>query len=320
MSRTTKGYLIAIGGTAVWSATAVFIRYLNLRYAMPPLVLAFWRDLFAGLIMVAALALAGRNFLRIPPGQAPFILAYGFVLSIFNALWTQSVALNGAAVSTVLAYSSPAFTAAFAWKIFGESLDRYRIGIILLSILGCVFVSGAHDLRAWQVNPLGIVTGLLSGVAFAAYSLMGKASANRRLNSWTVLAYSFLVAAGFLLAYCFLGLTPRPVNLFILGPDALAWGILFLLALVPTIGGYGLYTYSLHFLAAGAANLIATLEPAFTAAQSYFLLNERFTLAQIGGSLLIILSVILLRVRDNWLARNAAPALAAVPVQGDPHA
>ena len=40
-----RGYVIALVGTAIWSSTAVFIGYLTTRFHMPPLVLAFWRDL-----------------------------------------------------------------------------------------------------------------------------------------------------------------------------------------------------------------------------------------------------------------------------------
>ena len=46
MSKLTKGYLIALVATTFWSTTGVFIRYLTETYHLPPLVLAFWRDLF----------------------------------------------------------------------------------------------------------------------------------------------------------------------------------------------------------------------------------------------------------------------------------
>ncbi|MBE9507845.1 MAG: hypothetical protein IMY86_07320, partial [Chloroflexi bacterium] len=37
----TRGYLIALIGTAIWSSTGIFIGYLTTRFHMPPLVLAF---------------------------------------------------------------------------------------------------------------------------------------------------------------------------------------------------------------------------------------------------------------------------------------
>jgi drug/metabolite transporter (DMT)-like permease len=72
---------------------------------------------------------------------------------------------------------------------------------VTFSIVGCTFVSGAYSPDAWQVNPLGIITGLLSGVAFAGYSLMGKESSNRGIPPWTAMLFTFGFAALFLLVF-----------------------------------------------------------------------------------------------------------------------
>jgi len=298
-----RGYLICFMGTVLWSFTAIFIRYLNDAYNMPPLVLAFWRDalVFLGLVIVFLLVAPAR--LRVSRSNLAFLLLYGLVLSLFNSLWTVSVALNGAAISTVMAYSSAAFTAIFGWRIFGENLGWVKIIAVALSLLGCVFVAGAYDLAAWSANPLGILTGLVSGFAFAAYSLMGKAASRRGLPPWTALLYTFLFAAGFLLIYNLIpGWLPRQGltgNMLWLGSSAVGWGVLLALALVPTIGGYGLYTVSLNYLPASVANLIATLEPAMTATLAYLLLGEMLTPIQLFGSALILAGVVVIRLNEG---------------------
>jgi drug/metabolite transporter (DMT)-like permease len=214
-----------------------------------------------------------------------------------------SVALNGAAVSTVLAYSSGAFTAVLAWKLFKERLDLLKIAAVVLSLAGCVLVSGAYDPGAWGLNPLGILTGIISGLAFAAYSLLGKSASQRGLPAWSTLLYTFAFATVFLFLYNFLPLrlsAPlNTTNLFWLGAEWRGWAVLFLLAAVPTIGGYGLYMVSLGYLPASVANLIATLEPAITAIWAYFLLSERLTAPQLLGSALITVGVLLLRLRER---------------------
>lgn len=315
LSRLTKGYIICLIGTVLWSSAAVFIRYLTVNYSLPPLVLAFWRDLFVTLCLTGAIGLFSPSKLRVSRRDLVFLAFYGFILSIFNGTWTISVALNGAAVSTVLAYSSAGFTAIMGWRLFGEQLGTAKIIAVLLSMVGCAFVSGAFDPAAWSLNPIGIITGLFSGIAFAAYSLMGKASAQRKLFPWTVLLYAFGFAAIFLLSFNFLSIG-HPLNQFDdqmlqLGASLAGWGVLLLLAIVPTMGGYGLYTVSLSFLPASVANLIATLEPTMTAALSFAFLNERFTAPQWIGSILIISGVVILRLyegRGEDEALNLAPA------------
>jgi drug/metabolite transporter (DMT)-like permease len=110
-ARLTRGYLICLTGTVLWSTTAIFIRYLTVTYDLPALVLAFWRDLTLALCLGLVFLLFRRSLLKLPSGQMRFMLAYGLVLSLFNSLWTISVVLNGAAVSTVLAYSSACWAA-----------------------------------------------------------------------------------------------------------------------------------------------------------------------------------------------------------------
>jgi drug/metabolite transporter (DMT)-like permease len=88
-------------------------------------------------------------------------------------------------------------------------------------------------------------------------------------------------------------------NLLWLGGSYAVWIVLVLLALGPTIGGYGLYTISLGYLPASVANLIATLEPVFTAILAYLLLAERLGWIQLLGSGLIAAGVILVRIYEG---------------------
>jgi drug/metabolite transporter (DMT)-like permease len=301
-SSRSKGYLIALIGTAVWSSTAIFIRYLSVTQQMPPLSLAFWRDLMVCLAIAAFMATFDPRKLRIQRTDLPFFLLFGVVLTLFNSTWTVSVALNGAAVSTVLAYSSAAFTAILGWKFFKEELNWVKLTAVVLSLAGCVIVAGAYDRSAWQLNPLGISVGLVSGLAFALYSIMGRMASERGLPPLTTLLYSFAFGAAGLLGLNFLLFSPPAATyqqLFWLGTNGTAWLILVILALGPTIGGYGLYIVSLGYLPASIANLIATLEPGMTAVLAYFFLGERFSPNQLVGSGLILAGLLFLRWHEN---------------------
>lgn len=227
------------------------------------------------------------------------MVLYGFTFAVFHSAWTLSVQYNGAAAATFLVYSSPAITAILSRMIFRERFNQIKILSILLSIIGTVFVSGAYDASVWELNPLGIVFGLLSGPFFAFYNLEGKHISNQSIDPWTATLYCFTFASLFLIIFnlgidIILGKPPLSEILW-LGNSVTGWGALFLLGIGPTLGGFGLYTLSLNYLTPTVANLIATLEPAFTAAWAYILLNERLNLIQWSGSLLVLAGVILLR-------------------------
>jgi drug/metabolite transporter (DMT)-like permease len=300
----SRGYLICFTATALWSTTAIIIRYLIQTYQMPPLLLAFWRDSIVFFSLLGIFILFNRFGFRISQSNIPFFLLYGFVLSAFNAVWTISVALNGAAVSTVLAYSSPAFTALLARWLFNEKLDPVKITAILMSFVGCFLIAGAYNLVEWRLNPLGIATGLVSGLLFALYILMGKSSSRRSINPWTAMLYSFGIAAFFLFFYVIMPVRwPEGIsstNIFWLDGKVAGWLVLILLAVGPTLGGYGLYTVSMTYLQASVASLIATLEPVLTALLAYAMLGERFTFIQIVGGIMISLGVVVLRIGERY--------------------
>ncbi|MBE0697199.1 MAG: DMT family transporter, partial [Anaerolineaceae bacterium] len=184
-----RGYTIALVAAAFLSTTAIFIRHLTQVYHLPPLVLAFWRDVFVSLTLLPVLGLLRPRLLRSGRKHLGYLALYGLVLAFFNIFWTLSVALNGAAVATVLVYCSAGFTALLGWWILKERLDWTRLLAVAVCLGGCVLVSGALDPAAWIANLGGILTGLLSGLAYAAYSLMGRSAAQRGLSPWTTLLY-----------------------------------------------------------------------------------------------------------------------------------
>ncbi len=302
----TRGYTIALIAALILSTTAIFIRYLTENYRLPALILAFWRDLFVVLVLAAALAALGKlSLLRMDRQHLPYFVIYGLVLALFNSLWTLSVALNGAAVATVLVYSSAAFTALLGRVFLKESLGWVKIAAVVLSVGGCVLVADALNAAAWQVNLTGILTGIAAGLLYAVYSLMGRSGSQNGLNTWTILFYTFSFATGFLLVFNLIpggplpGSAAVPAELLWLGRSMAGWGILFILSAGPTLVGYGMYVLSMSYLPSSVANLIVSLEPAFTAVIAYFVLGEMLTGVQIGGSLMILAGVVLLRIGEG---------------------
>jgi drug/metabolite transporter (DMT)-like permease len=303
----TRGYAIALAAAATLSTTAIFIRFLTVRYGIPALVLAFWRDVFVCLTLLPALALLRPLLLRVPRRHLGYLVGYGLVLAAFNALWTLSVALNGAAAATVLVYSSAAFTALLGRWVLAEPLGWGKLAAVAICLGGCVLVAGALQPAVWRANLVGIMTGVLSGLGYAAYSLMGRSASQRGLNSWTTVLYTFAFATAFLLVFNLLpdtqlpGAAARPVDFFWLRDDLAGWGILFLLAAGPTLGGFGLYNVSLSYLPSSVANLIVTMEPAFTVVIAYLLLGERLTGRQLVGGAMIVTGVAFLRIYEGWI-------------------
>ncbi|NJC96910.1 MAG: DMT family transporter, partial [Anaerolineae bacterium] len=287
-STSSRGYVSAFSAVLLWSFSGILISHLSRIYAVPSLVIAFWSVLFVAVGMFVGLVVLGRALLRLNRSHLKLMILYGFTFAVFHSTWTLSVQYNGAAVATFMVYSSPAMTAILSRLIFKENFNRVKILSIALSLVGTVLISGAYDPSAWNLNSLGILFGLLSGPFFAFYNLEGKYSSERSIDPWTATLYCFTFASIFLVIFN-LGidaLSNRPLlsEMFWLGDSIPGWGALLLLGIGPTLGGFGLYTLSLGHLTPTVANLIATLEPAFTAIWAYILLHERFDAIQWAGS------------------------------------
>jgi drug/metabolite transporter (DMT)-like permease len=297
-----RGYSLALLSAVILSTTAIFIRHLSAGYRLPSLVLAFWRAGFAAGTLFLALGILRPSLLRVTRRDLGFLARHGLVLGCFNATWTVAVALTSASLATVLVNGSAAFTALLGWWFLDESLDWAKLLAVILSLAGCLVVSGAVDPAAWAVNALGILTGIGSALCYATYSLMGRSASLRGLGPWTTVAYTF----GFSCAFLYLLNLGFPGEasgrLFFLGGAVKGWLWLFLLAAGPTVVGFGLYNASMRHLPSSVANLIVTSEPVFTALLAFALFRERLDGPQLAGSALVLGGVVILRFRERWRA------------------
>lgn len=303
MTQATKGYIVVFLSAVFLSTTSIFIRHLVMTYAMPPLILAWWRNVIVVATLLPVLWLWDRRLLCPELRHVPFLVGFGFILACFNGLWALSVTHNGAAVATVMVYCSAAYTVILGWKFLGEGLSGAKFGAVALCLGGCALISGALDPGAWRSNLLGVVVGLLTGLCYSAYSLMGRNAAERGLSPWTTLLYIFGFAGVFLfMANMTKGLLPGSAlvlgDLLWLGDAVEGWMVLIALGAIPTVAGYGLYNVSLGLLDASVANIIVSLEPAFTALFAYAVLGEVMSPVQGMGTLLLLAGVALIKVAD----------------------
>jgi len=303
MSRSAQGYTAALVSAVFLSTTSIFIRYLVTNFDMPPLVLAFWRNVFVVATLLPVMLVASPRLLRVDRAHLPFLALFGLMLAGFNGLWAISVANNGAAVATVMVYCSVAYTAVLGWKFLGESMGWMKIAAIALCMGGCALISGALQAATWQVNLLGVVAGLLTGLCYTAYSLMGRVTSERGISPWTTLLYIFAFAGSFLFLINMTGgsvpgSAVHAADLFWLGDSVRGWTVMILLGAIPTVGGYGFYNVSLTLLDASIANIIVSLEPAFTAVFAFLVLGEILTPVQVLGSALLLSGVAAIKLAD----------------------
>ena len=297
------GYGLAFAGAFFLSFSAIFIRYLDLVYQIPPLVLAFWRLFFVACFLGIYLGLKRRPVFSDFLANRVFFLAYGTILAVFNGTLFFSITLNGAAVATILLYTSAAFTTILGRIFLREEITIHKFLAVVISFLGCVLISDLVRQSGAEVNAAGMLVGVTAGLCKSSYSLMGRAASLRGVNAWKILFYIFSFAAIFLLVInvvlgpFMIGSITQVSDIFWMKDSVRGWLLLLLLAAGPTLLGYGSQNASFNYLPASVVNIILSIEPVFTTIIAFIILGEVLSVQQMAGGLLILSGVLLMRLK-----------------------
>ena len=249
--------------------------------------LAFWREVFTGILLLIGIAIFQPALLRVKRRDLPWLAAMGALgIGLLHVTWNISVVVNGMAVATVLQYNAPFFVAIAAWLIWQEPLTWRKGAAVLLAFLGTVLVSQFDWQSGSQITVNGWLAGLGTAVAFTNISLFGK-KLSGDYSVWTILFYNFLFGALALLPFQIGRLLPQTVSV--------TAGAAFLaLLLVPTIVGYAFYTIGLNRLQSSVAVIVATMEVPFAAIVAYLAFSQRLDSRQLLGAVFVVGGVVLL--------------------------
>ncbi|MGL1931708.1 MAG: EamA family transporter [Desulfotalea sp.] len=300
----TSGLLAVICSVLVLSTTGIIIRHISVEYEISPLILSLWRNVFLVIFLATYLKLFYPFLIGVKKKHISYLILYGFILSLFNISWQYSVAINGAGVATVLVCMTSLFTLFLARLFFKENLGIVKIVMVLVAFIGAILVTNVISVENFYATIPGLICGLLSALCYSAYGLFGKSASNRGLNPWTTLLYTFAAAGFFILIYIQIGKLLMPNNekleLLYLGTQFSGWGYILLLALGPTLVGFGLCNVSLSKLPASNVSLFLTSEPVFTMVLAFYLLGETLVASQIFGSGLILSAVVFLQCYEEY--------------------
>jgi drug/metabolite transporter (DMT)-like permease len=292
MKKETRAALIVLVGATLLGSMGAWGRTFY-QYEPNPMTVVTWRALIGAAALAVVLAIVRPQLLRIRPRDLPFFSLYGFIGVTMN-FWAYFSAFKFTtlAVAITLLYTYPAFVVLLSAAFLGERLTRTKIEAVIVTLLGSALVAQVHQADWLRLNLAGILFGLLAGITAASYSIFGK-RALASYQPWTVVLYAFASGGLFLAAMS----GPRLVQ----GASypAVAWFWILGLAVVPSLGGYALYTLGLRDLPASRASVIATWEVVTAAAIGWILFGEHLTPIQFLGAALVCVGI-------GWIQRAEA--------------
>ena len=197
--------------------------------------------------------------------------------------------LTSAAVANVLMYVSPVWVLIMSRIFFNEKFNAIKLISIFGTVGGCVLVSGLMSKGSGVFNAAGIAFGVMSGVSYSAYSIIGKALLTKYSNA-TLTAYACIFAG---IASVFTINPQSIINIISAAPKSLIYIIA--MAALSTAVPYMLYTVGLSSTTASRAAVIACIEPVCSTLISVFVLKENVVLSQYVGIAVILLMILILQ-------------------------
>lgn len=286
-SRTSAALAVAMAGV-LWGVNGVVSKSV-FNSAIDPLTLLQARLFLSATILGACLVAFAPQRLRVKSQHLEPVVVWAFLgLVAVQAAYFWAVSLGGVAHAIFLQYTAPVFTALWARLVGKQHLGAALVGGIGLCLLGMssLVLGGEGNV---QLSGLALFAGLLSAVAGASNSVLGK-RAVAHVDAPTAL---FLGLALGSVATC---LVRNPMDTLQVMWPAHAGQILYI-AVGATVLPFMLFLIGLHRLTPTDTILLAMLEPLVAAAGAWMFLGESLTATQIAGGVLVLVGVTVAELR-----------------------
>jgi drug/metabolite transporter (DMT)-like permease len=267
------------------------------------------RTLGCALVLLIVLAVTKPASLKVRRSEVPFLLVFGLLAYLLTPfLFFLSVSLLPVAIAALLAFLAPVLVALWLRFVKHEPVGRGIWVALALVIGGLLLVS-----QVWSgmtLNPLGVVYGLLTAAALAAYLLLGEAGARRRdvmsLAFWgfaiATVTWSIL-APWWTFPWSILGTTTSMLDGAITGIPV--WSLVIFMIVISVVP-FVLVLMSLQRIGAQRGGILGTTEPVWAALIAFVLLGEVISPTQGLGGLIVLAGVIVAELASQRALRAGA--------------
>lgn len=274
--------MLAVLGAAVLFGTTGTAQALG-PDATTPLGVGAARLAVGGLALLAVLpALGHRVTSAAVLWRTPAGLAAGLCTAAYQVAFFAGVSRAGVALGTLVTIGSgPVLAGLLARLVLGERPGRAWVAATALCVTGLALLTLLGDRGGQTADPLGVGLALLSGLAYAAYTVLAKQLMSAGAQSAPVMAASFGLGGLLLLPV----LALQPVG-WLASPSGLTLALY--LGLVTTTLAYVLFGRGLAVLPAGPVTTLVLAEPLVATALGTGLLGERLSAAGAAGAGLVL--------------------------------
>lgn len=287
MDKSKKGALLVILAGACWGSISIFINYLS-DAGLETMQISFLRQLLASIVFCVLILIRNPSNFKIQPRDLPLLVLVGLVNGVvFNYLYFYTIINSRASIAVVLLYTSPIFVMIMSRVLFGERITTLKMAALVLTVLGCVFVTGILG-EGYTPPAVAILTGVLTGFAYALNNIITSVAV-RKNNPETVTLYTLFFSFLFLIPFSG---GAELVQLCRMNPAILA--VAFLMCLVTAVLAQYAFSKGLQMIESGKASIYGATEPIVGTLVGIVIFHEESNLLKMVGICMVIAAIFLI--------------------------
>lgn len=294
-------YLMPIISGAMWGSAGIFVRKLT-ELGMNSYTVVSVRVVLAVLILAAWLGIYDKDLLKIKLKDL-WIFVAGGVVGMFglNICYNFAISELSLSLAAVLLSLSPVFVLFMAAILFKEKITSKKVICMTIAIAGCVLASGVLESAStmrWSVK--GIIVGTIGAFFYGLYGIISKTAMERGYHAFTTTFYCL-----FMVMLVVIPLTNWKLvtNVVVANPVKMSV-FLVIHSLCTSVLPYILYTFSIRYIDAGMASILASGEPVAAMIFGVIFFSEIPTVLSVVGIVLVIVALALLSMPDKKRRRS----------------
>ena len=277
-----SAFVRMLAGAALISTTSIFVRYAHVA----PTVSAFYRLAFGG-VMLLVLLVVRRQWRGLGWRDVAWLVVPALAFAIDLIMWHRSIHYIGPGLATLIG-NFQVFVMALAGVVFYREKLGWRFALGLgLAIFGLWLIVGQGWSSLSENYRLGVLLGVLTGIAYAVYMLTQRRAQLRRpaLTPQLALCGVTLICAVMLAAAVAIEGQSFAI------PDGQTWASLLALAFFGQVLGWVLISQAMPVLPASLVGLLLLLQPALSFVLDVILFARPTAMSDRVGLVLSLLGI-----------------------------
>lgn len=275
--------LLVIIGSVAYGFLPIFVKNI-IPYNYSSLSIVFYRYLITAIFLFFIIIITKRSF-KITKRQFVELLIFSIIgLGLTFFFLSQALLYISAGLTNMIHFGYPVVVLLIMIFMYKEKINILKVLSMIFAIAGIVLLTQIVEVGSF----LGVIYALITTITYGVYIVANKKCSFSNLDTLVSLFYmSLMVSVIFFIAGIFTNSLQPLNNLYVFYNFAL-------ISLICTIFSLGLLLYGVKKLGSSLVSILNMFEPTTTVIASIFIYKEPLTINIAIGSVLIILSTIIM--------------------------